>query len=88
MTYVSGGSYTFEMPESDTELNAEYVKVTTELTMEPKEAELSVVQIRTGDRKNPEITLEVRDGEGTLIARYINGRQDASVEALPVRIHA
>ncbi len=47
MTYVSGGSYTFEMPESDTELNAEYVKVTTELTMEPKEAELSVVQIRT-----------------------------------------
>lgn len=88
MTYVSGGSYTFEMPESDTELNAEYVKVTTELTIEPKETELSVVQIRTGDRKHPEITLEVRDQEGTLIARYINGRQDASVEVLPVRIHA
>ncbi len=30
----------------------------------------------------------MRDGAGTLIARYINGRQDASVEALPVRIHA
>ena len=88
MTYVSGGSYTFEMPESDTELKAEYVKVTTELTMEPEETEISVVQIRTGDRKNPEIAMEVRDQEGTLIARYLNGSKDSATQVLPVRLHA
>lgn len=26
MTYVNGGSYSFIMPESDTELNVEYAK--------------------------------------------------------------
>lgn len=88
MTYVNGGSYTFEMPECDTELNAEYVKVTTMVAMEPEETEISVVQIRTGDRKNPEITTEVRDGQGTLIARYIDGALDQSAEVLPVRIQA
>lgn len=88
MTYVNGGSYTFEMPECDTELNAEYVKVTTMLAMEPEETEISVVQTRTGDRKEPEITTEVRDGQGRLIARYIDGALDQSAEVLPVRIQA
>ena len=88
MTYVNGGSYSFVMPESDTELNVEYMKVTTQLSMTPKETEISVTHTRTGDRKNPKITTEVRNHDGTLIARYINGTQDVSVQVLPVPIHA
>lgn len=88
MTYVNGGSYSFIMPESDTELNVEYAKVTTALTITPAETDIHVTQTRSGDRKNPQITTEVRDSEGTLIARYINGNRDHSVQALPISIHA
>ena len=88
MTYINGGSYSFVMPESNTELNAEYIKVTTGLVMTPAETEISVTQIRTGDRKNPKITTEVRNKEGDLIAKSINGNQDTSVQVLPVSVHA
>ena len=88
MTYINGGSYSFVMPESNTELNAEYIKVTTGLVMTPAETEISVTQIRTGDRKNPKITTEVRNKEGVLIAKSINGNQDTSVQVLPVSVHA
>lgn len=44
MTYVNGGTYSFIMPESDTELNVEYVKVTTALAMTPDETNISVKQ--------------------------------------------
>lgn len=88
MTYVNGGSYSFEMPEGNTELNVEYVKVTTELAITPKETEISIKQIRTGDRKNPAITTEVRDQNNNLIAKYLNGSESSEVEVLPVSIHA
>ena len=76
------------MPEANTELNAEYVKVTTQLAMTPKETEISIRQIRSGDRKNPDITTEVRNQEGTLIAKYINGSDISQVQVLPVSVHA
>lgn len=88
MTYVNGGTYSFIMPESDTELNVEYVKVTTALAMTPDETNISVKQTRSGDRKNPQIITEVRNEEGTLIAKYINGNRDTSVQVLPVSVHA
>lgn len=87
MTYVNGGTYSFQMPECDTEINAEYVKVTTELLLDPAETKISVTQTRKGDRKNPDVLTEVRDQAGILIARYINGSQDMGVEVQPVRIH-
>ena len=86
MTYMNGGSYTFDMPECDTELNVEYVKVTTELAMSPAETTISVTHTRTGDRKNPKIITEVRDEKGKLIAKYINDSKE--MKALPVSIHA
>lgn len=88
MTYINGGTYSFIMPEANTELNVEYVKVTTELAMTPEETNIFVKQIRSGDRKNPQILTEVRNAEGTLIAKYINGSRDTSVQVLPVTIHA
>ncbi len=87
MTYVSGGTYTFRMPERDTEINAEYVKVTTVLTMTPQEMKISVVQTRSGDRKNPNIVTEVRSQDGVLIARYIDNQLDTAVQVQPVAIH-
>jgi hypothetical protein len=86
MGYVAGGSYTFTMPTVDTELNVEYVKVTTQLTMTPAETTLKVVQIRDGDRKNPQITTTVYDEAGKQIAKYIG---DASqVTPTPVPVHS
>lgn len=87
MTYVNGGSYSFRMPECDTEINAEYIKVTTEIVLTPAETTISVTQTRKGDRKNPDIVTEVRDENGVLAARYINGNLDTAVEVQPVRIH-
>ena len=87
MTYVKGGSYTFKMPAANTELSAEYVKVTTRVDLSPQETEIFIRQIRSGDRKAPSIVTEVLNREGVLIARYINGKADTSLEVLPVRIH-
>ena len=88
MQYVSGGAYSFIMPECDTELRAEYEKVTTRLTADPAETRISIVQTRSGDRKSPQIVTEVKNAEGILIARYVDGKQDHSVEVQPVLIHA
>lgn len=88
MAYENGGSYTFQMPESATELNVKYIKVTTELSMDPEETTIAVKQTRSGDRKNPDIITEVFNENGKLIARYINGKADESVQITPVTIHA
>lgn len=88
MGYVNGGSYTFEMPECDTKLLAEYIKVTTKLSLEPSHTVFRVTQTRTGDRKSPSVLTEVKDEAGVLIARYIDGVQDMEVEVQPVRLHA
>ena len=87
MTYVNGGTYSFQMPERDTEINAEYVKVTTQVLLNPAETTISVTQTRKGDRKNPDILTEVRDQGGILIARYINDQLDTALDVQPVRIH-
>ncbi len=87
MTYVNGGTYSFSMPECDTQINAEYVKVTTKVLLDPEETVISVTQTRKGDRKNPDILTEVRNQAGILIARYINGNLDTAVQAQPVTIH-
>ena len=87
MNYVSGGSYTFQMPSRDTEINVRYQKVTTRIQITPSDMIFHVVQTRSGDRKNPDVCTEVRTGEGVLIARYLNDVPDQSVEIQPVRIH-
>lgn len=88
MNYVNGGAYSFIMPACDTELKAEYIKVTTKVTVDPADTTLQVIQTRSGDRKAPGIVTEVKNREGILIARYIDGVQDQSVEVQPVAVHA
>ncbi len=87
MDYKNGGAYSFIMPECDTELNVEYIKVTTRLAVEPSETGIHIVQTRNGDRKNPELITEVTNQEGLLIARYIDEKPDTSVQVQPVTIH-
>lgn len=87
MDYKNGGSYSFIMPECDTELNVEYIKVTTRLTLDPQETSIHIVQTRSGDRKHPNLVTEVTNQEGALIARYIDEKPDTSVQVQPVTIH-
>lgn len=88
MQYVNGGSYSFVMPECDTELNAEYQKVTTNVSVDPSETTISIVHTRNGDRKAPQVITEVKNEQGILIARYINGALDQTVDIQPISIHA
>ncbi len=88
MQYVNGGSYSFIMPECDTELRAEYEKVTTKVLVAPAETTISIVHTRSGDRKAPEVVTEVKNQDGILIARYIDEELDQKVEVQPVSIHA
>lgn len=73
MAYQVGGSYSFVMPAHDTEVSAEYRKVAADVRIEPETFLFRVIQERSGDRKNPSIVTEVKDGAGKLIARYLNG---------------
>ena len=88
MNYVNGGAYSFIMPACDTELNVSYIKVTTVLSVDPAESAIHIIQTRGGDRKHPGIVTEVKDAGGILIARYIDGEQDRTVEVQPVAVHA
>ena len=87
MNYVAGGSYSFIMPNRDTEINVQYRKVTTRLLVTPGDTEISVIHTRSGDRKKPDTQTEVRNGQGILIARYLNGMPDSSVEIQPLAVH-
>lgn len=87
MQYVNGGSYTFVMPECDTQLDVAYEKVTTQLSVTPAETTIHVTQTRSGDRKHPQLVTEVKNEQGILIARYINEALDNSVEVQPMSIH-
>ncbi len=87
MQYETGGAYSFIMPEADTVLKAEYVKVTTRLTVDPAKTQMRIVMTRSGDRKRPSVVTEVKNDAGILIARYIDRVQDQSVEVQPVAIH-
>ncbi len=88
MQYIAGGSYSFVMPECDTELNVQYERVTTQVLVSPAETEISIIHTRTGDRKVPKTMTEVKNQEGILIARYIDGELDQETEVQPVSIHA
>lgn len=87
MTYQTGGGYTFVMPEHSTELNVEYIRTTTKLTMDPANVAFHVIQTRTGDRKNPTVQTVVLDGNNNQLATY-TGNGLASINVNPVTVNA
>ena len=87
-TYVKGGEYIFTMPEENTEVKAVYEKVAVRVSVNPQTLNLSVTEERTGNRKNPTKTTKVLNGEGKLIATYINGVLNLGTQVQPVNIQA
>ncbi len=88
MNYVTGGTYTFVMPEHDTEISADYRKVAASVRTDPEEVTFTVTQERLGDRRNPSTVTEVRDGKGKLIARYLDGKPDSGTKVTDVYVNA
>ncbi|MCI8453482.1 MAG: peptidase A26 [Lachnospiraceae bacterium] len=88
MSYQTGGSYRFVMPENDTEVSAVYKKVAAKIGTVPEEISFHVVQERSGDRRSPSIVTEVREQSGKLIARYLNGALEEGTEVQEVRIES
>ncbi len=84
----SSHAYTFSMPQEDISVSAFYKKVAVSIKVEPEDYSFAVVQTRTGNRKSPVKTTEIRNKEGKLIARYINGVLDQGTEVQPVNIKA
>jgi uncharacterized protein YjdB len=84
----SSHAYTFTMPEDNITLSALYKKVAVSVKVDPESYTFAVIQTRTGNRKNPVITAEIKNKEGKLIARYINGVLEKGTEVQPVNIKA
>lgn len=84
----SSHAYTFTMPEDNITLSALYKKVAVSVKVDPESYTFAVTQTRTGNRKNPVITTEIKNKEGKLIARYINGVLEKGTEVQPVNIKA
>lgn len=87
MTYQTGGGYTFEMPEHSTELDVEYIRTTSKLSMDPANVTFHVVQTRTGDRKNPTVQTVVLDGNNNQLATY-TGNDFSAINVNPVTVNA
>lgn len=88
MAYQTGGSYSFVMPEHDTEISAVYKKVAADIRVAPETFTFRVVQTRTGDRKAPSVVTEVRDGAGKLIVKYLDGTLEENTKVQEVKIDA
>ena len=84
----SSHAYTFTMPQEGISVSAVYKKVAVSIKVEPEDYSFAVIQTRTGNRKNPVKTTEIRNKEGKLIARYINGVLEQGTEVQPVNIKA
>lgn len=84
----SSHSYTFLMPRENTSVSAVYKKVAVSVRTNPESYTFAVIQTRTGNRKNPVKVTEIRNKEGKLIARYINGILEQGIQAQPVNISA
>lgn len=88
MAYQTGGSYTFIMPDHDTEISAVYKKVAANIRVIPEEISFRVTEERTGDRRAPSVVTEVKNAAGKLIARYINGKLESGTQVQEVTAEA
>lgn len=84
----SSHAYMFSMPQEDVAVSAVYKKVAVSVKVDPEDYTFAVTQTRTGNRKSPVRTTEIRNKEGKLTARYINGVLEQGTEVQPVNIKA
>jgi uncharacterized protein YjdB len=81
-------TYGFTMPEENASVSAVYKKVAVSMKVDPENYTFAITQTRSGDRKNPVKITEIKNKEGKLIARYINGVLERGTEVQPVNIKA
>ncbi len=84
----SSHCYTFTMPAKDSGVSAIYKKVAVSVKVDPEIYNFVVTQTRTGNRKSPVKVTEIKNKEGKLIARYINGVLETGTQVQPVNISA
>ena len=89
MTYQTGGTYSFVMPEHDTEISAVLQESSGKMCGSSRK-NMSFMSSRSGrgDRKNPSAVTEVKDSAGRLIARYINGELEEGTQVQDVMLEA
>lgn len=80
--------YTFPMPAEDVAVSAIYKKVAVSVKVEPETYSFIVTQTRSGNRKSPAKLTEIKNKEGKLIARYINGQLEQGTQVQPVKVNA
>lgn len=80
--------YAFRMPQEDIAVAAVYKKVAASIAILPNEYRFTVTQTRTGNRKSPVKTTEIKNNEGKLIARYMNGTLEQGTQIQPVAVNA
>lgn len=86
--YKKGGEYTFTMPAENTEVRAIYEKVAVKVAVVPSEYRFSVMEERTGNRKQPVKTTRVYNADGRLLASYVNGMPAQGTQVQPVTLEA
>lgn len=84
MTYEAGGSYTFEMPGNDTEINAYYEKVLSKISLDPAETTLRIIQYRSGNRKSPSVSYDVIREDGSYLAKSVQKKTENSDDESPL----
>ena len=80
--------HTFRMPDENIAVFADYQKVAVSVRVEPDTYKFTVTQTRTGNRKSPVKTTEIKNRDGKLIATYINGSLKQGTRVQPVTIAA
>lgn len=80
--------YAFRMPQEDIVVAAVYKKVAVSIAVKPDTYRFTVIQTRTGNRKSPVKTMEIKNNEGKLIARYMNGTPEQGTQVQPVPVQA
>ena len=71
MDYQTGGTYTFTMPDSDSEINIFYELVLSGIWTEPDATTIRIVETRTGNRKVPQISWTVTNENGDALCSKV-----------------
>ena len=72
MDYQTGGSYTFLMPDSDSEINIYYEKVLSAIVTSPVKTTIRIRQTRSGNRKTPLVTWDIVNENGMALCEQVS----------------
>lgn len=71
MDYQDDGTYTFLMPDSDSEINIYYDLMASEIVTLPEREEFRITETRSGSRKSPDVTWTITDSRGNTLCNCV-----------------